>query len=74
VSDSSVCCYSGQGHDLVFKAKVPLVDALTGFKVDVPMLDSRTLRVNVQDVVKPSYTKIVRGEGMPLAKEPGTTP
>lgn len=64
--------FQRQGHDLVFKAKVPLVDALTGFKVDVPMLDSRTLRVNVQDVVKPSYTKIVRGEGMPLAKEPGS--
>jgi len=58
------------GNDLVFKSKVPLVDALTGFKVDVNTLDNRTLRVNVKDVVHPSYTKIVHGEGMPKPKTP----
>jgi len=59
------------GNDLVYKARVPLVDALTGFKVDVETLDNRTLRVNVKDMVHPSYTKIVHNEGMPKAKSPG---
>ena len=35
------------------------------WQVDVPMLSNKTLRVNVRDVVHPSYTKIVRGEGEP---------
>jgi len=59
------------GNNLVYRAKIPLVDALSGFKVDVPTLDNRTLRVNIRDVVTPTYTKIVQGEGMPKPKHPG---
>jgi len=62
--------FTRDGHDLIFKHSVPLADALTGFKVEVPMLDNKTLRVNVRDVVHPAYTKIVHGEGMPKSKSP----
>mmetsp|Transcript_14718 Transcript_14718/g.42187 ORF Transcript_14718/g.42187 Transcript_14718/m.42187 type:complete len:191 (+) Transcript_14718:3-575(+) len=63
--------YTREGSNLLHQARIPLVDALTGFKIDVPALDNRILRVNVRDVVTPSYTKIVRGEGMPSSKTPG---
>uniref|UniRef100_A0A7S1WB97 J domain-containing protein n=1 Tax=Alexandrium catenella TaxID=2925 RepID=A0A7S1WB97_ALECA len=64
--------FTREGSNLLHHARIPLVDALTGFKIDVPTLDNRILRVNVRDVVTPSYTKIVQGEGMPSSKTPGT--
>lgn len=59
--------FTREGSNLLHHRQIPLVDALTGFKVDVKMLDSseRILRVNVRDMVSPNYTKVVKGEGMP---------
>ena len=45
---------------------LPLVKALTGFNVEVETLDGRKLSVAVSDVVNPTYTKRVKGEGMPI--------
>lgn len=65
--------FTREGSNLLHNAQIPLVDALTGFKLDVPMLDAagRILRVNVRDMVTPNYTKIIKGEGMPSSKSPG---
>lgn len=54
-----------EGDDLVYTHTVQLKEALCGFTVEVPTLDGRTLRVFVDEVVHPKYTKCVRGEGMP---------
>lgn len=62
--------FTREGSNLLFHTQIPLVDALTGFKVDVPTLDGRVLRVNVRDVVNPNYAKIVKNEGMPHSKNP----
>mmetsp|Transcript_107840 Transcript_107840/g.303857 ORF Transcript_107840/g.303857 Transcript_107840/m.303857 type:complete len:342 (-) Transcript_107840:192-1217(-) len=64
--------YTREGSNLLHHAKLPLVDALTECKIDIPSLDGRILRVNLRDIVTPSYTKIVKGEGMPSSKHPGT--
>jgi DnaJ-class molecular chaperone len=64
--------FTRDGSNLCFHARIPLVDALTGFKVDVHTLDNRILRVNVRDMVTPNYTKVVNGEGMPSSKSPGS--
>eukprot|EP00931_Biecheleriopsis_adriatica_P070725 TRINITY_DN4450_c1_g1_i1.p1 TRINITY_DN4450_c1_g1~~TRINITY_DN4450_c1_g1_i1.p1 ORF type:complete len:382 (+),score=106.08 TRINITY_DN4450_c1_g1_i1:73-1146(+) len=65
--------FTREGSNLLTNRQIPLVDALTGFKVDVLMLDSteRILRVNVKDMVTPTYSKVVKGEGMPSSKSPG---
>jgi len=60
--------FTREGSNLLHHRKIPLVDALTGFKLDVPTLDNRILRVNVRDMVSPNYTKIVKGEGMPSSR------
>lgn len=62
--------FTREGSNLLHHRKIPLVDALTGFKVDVPMLDKkeRILRVNVSDMVSPNFAKVVKGEGMPSSK------
>merc|ERR1712232_1454917 len=72
VREKAHSTFTREGSNLLHHVKVPLVDALTGSKIDVPTLDNRILRVNVRDVVTPTYTKVVRGEGMPHSKEPGS--
>lgn len=64
--------FAREGSDLVVHTSIPLVDALTGFKLDVHTLDNRHLRINIKDVVHSKYSKVIKGEGMPLSKDPGT--
>jgi len=68
--------FAREGSNLLYHSSMLLVDALAAshdepVKIDVPTLDNRILRVNVRDIVTPTYTKIVKGEGMPSSKEPG---
>lgn len=70
VREKKHAAFTREGSNLLHNAKIPLIDALTGCKVDIATLDNRILRVNVKDIVTPTYTKIVKGEGMPT-KEGG---
>ncbi|XP_014678884.1 PREDICTED: dnaJ homolog subfamily B member 13-like [Priapulus caudatus] len=53
------------GRDLIYTAQVSLGESLTGCSVEVLTLDDRTLRIPINDIVQPGYTKRVPGEGMP---------
>ena len=65
--------FQRQGDDLVTALRIPLHQALTaGTSVDVPSLDGRILRVPLKEVVSQGYERVVRGEGMPITKAPGT--
>ncbi|TNN88634.1 DnaJ subfamily B member 13 [Liparis tanakae] len=59
-----------QHNDLIYKAHITLQMALVGFSVDVQTLDGRLISIPVNDVVHPSYHKVVTGEGMPLSQDP----
>ncbi|XP_034406855.1 dnaJ homolog subfamily B member 13-like [Cyclopterus lumpus] len=59
-----------QHNDLIYKAQVTLQMALTGFSVDVQTLDGKLISIPVNDIVHPSYHKVVTGEGMPLSQDP----
>ncbi|XP_043085253.1 dnaJ homolog subfamily B member 13 isoform X2 [Puntigrus tetrazona] len=59
-----------QNDDLYYTVNVSLEKALTGFSVEVETLDGRLLNIPINDIVHPQYTKIVSGEGMPLANNP----
>jgi len=63
--------YTREGSNLLHHRKIPLVDALTGFKFDLPHLEpDKTLRIAVNEIVTPTYTKVVKGKGMPSSKDP----
>jgi len=65
--------YTREGSNLLHHRKVPLVDALCGFKFDLDHLESGlTLRIAVTDIVTPTYTKVIRGKGMPSSKDPSS--
>nr|DAD26223.1 TPA_asm: hypothetical protein HUJ06_027691 [Nelumbo nucifera] len=44
--------------------------ALTGYTVQLTTLDGRNLTIPINSVISPSYEEVVKGEGMPIPKEP----
>lgn len=62
--------FKRDGNDLVVTQKISLVEALTGYTAQITTLDGRTLTVPVNSVINPSYEEVVKGEGMPIPKEP----
>jgi DnaJ homolog subfamily B member 13 len=56
------------GDDLVLRARVPLVSALTGWSVSFRLLSGEKLHCSFRDeVICPGHVKVVRGAGMPVA-------
>merc|ERR1719215_1952711 len=65
--------YTREGSNLLHHRKIPLVDALTGFSFELPHLEpGKTLRISVNDTVTPTYTKVIKGKGMPNSKDSST--
>jgi len=64
--------FQRRGVDLVHKVVLPLYQALSGTSIDIPTLDNRKLSVPVADMVKPGYSTVVIGEGMPKPGLPGS--
>ncbi|KAI3771377.1 hypothetical protein L6452_02540 [Arctium lappa] len=65
--------FKRDGNDLVFTQKISLVEALTatGYTVQLSTLDGRSLTVPVvNSIISPTYEEVVKGEGMPIPKEP----
>ncbi|KAL6098962.1 dnajb13 [Pungitius sinensis] len=58
-----------QGSDLIYKVQITLKMALTGFSVDLRTLDGRLITIPINDIVHPSYNKVVTGVGMPLSQD-----
>lgn len=63
--------FKREGNNLIYTETIDLEAALCGTTVQVRTLDDRLLRVPINDVVCPGYSKTVRGEGMPVSKRPG---
>ncbi|KQK06120.1 dnaJ protein homolog 1 [Brachypodium distachyon] len=60
--------FKRQGDDLVLKAEVPLVSALTGWSFSFRLMSGEKVSWSFRDeVICPGYEKVVKGEGMPVA-------
>lgn len=62
--------FKRDGNDLIVTQKISLVEALTGYTAQITTLDGRNLTVPVNSVISPTYEEVVKGEGMPIPKEP----
>ena len=62
--------FKRDGNDLVFTQKISLVEALTGYTAQITSLDGRTLTIAINAIISPIYEEVVKGEGMPIPKEP----
>lgn len=64
--------FERDGNDLIKTVKVDLNEALLGTSFSVYTLDGKAINVTVNEVISPSYVKVLPGEGMPISKTPGT--
>ncbi|KAL6496171.1 hypothetical protein OROGR_029429 [Orobanche gracilis] len=63
--------FKRDGNDLIVTQKISLVEALTGYTAQVTTLDGRNLTIPINTIVNPNYEEVIKGEGMPIPKEPG---
>ncbi|KAL7157307.1 hypothetical protein ABFS83_02G069200 [Erythranthe nasuta] len=61
--------FKREGDDLELGVEVPLVQALTGCTVPVPLLGGGQITLSIEDIIYPGYEKIIPGQGMPVSKE-----
>lgn len=60
------------GNDLEICVEIPLVDALTGCSIPIPLLGGENMTLSLENtVIYPGYEKVVRGQGMPNPKNKG---
>ncbi|KAG8044137.1 hypothetical protein GUJ93_ZPchr0044g38085 [Zizania palustris] len=72
VSEKKHPVFKRVGNDLVLKAEVPLVSALTGWSFSFRLLGGKKVSCSFQDeIICPGYEKVIRGEGMPIADQKG---
>ncbi|KAF5476269.1 hypothetical protein F2P56_008000 [Juglans regia] len=62
--------FKRDGNDLIVNQKISLVEALTGYTAQLTTLDGRNLTVPINSIISPTYEEVVKGEGMPIPKEP----
>lgn len=63
--------FKREGDNLIYTAKINLKDALMGEgTLTVKSLDNRSISVPLDGVATPNTKKVIRGEGMPLQKNP----
>ncbi|GMJ09761.1 hypothetical protein HRI_004645300 [Hibiscus trionum] len=60
--------FKRSGDDLEIVVEIPLVKALTGCPLAVPLLGGDTMSIYVSDIIYPGYEKVIQGQGMPDAK------
>ncbi|KAL6138878.1 hypothetical protein ACLB2K_064157 [Fragaria x ananassa] len=62
--------FKRDGNDLIVTQKISLAEALTGHTAQLTTLDGRSLTVTINSIISPTYEEVVKGEGMPIPKEP----
>ncbi|GMH22993.1 hypothetical protein Nepgr_024836 [Nepenthes gracilis] len=62
--------FKREGNDLSVTHKISLVEALTGYTAQITTLDGRNLTIPINSIISPTYEEVVKGEGMPIPKEP----
>ncbi|PON68386.1 Terminal organelle assembly protein [Parasponia andersonii] len=62
--------YEREGeYDLELVVEIPLVNALTGCSIPIPLLGGDTMTLSFDDIIHPGYEKVIRGQGMPNPKQ-----
>ncbi|XWS23716.1 hypothetical protein CRYUN_Cryun28dG0039000 [Craigia yunnanensis] len=58
-----------EGDDLELAIEIPLIKALTGCSLPIPLLGGEKMKVKVNEIIHPGYERIIMGQGMPNTKE-----
>ncbi|KAJ6427664.1 hypothetical protein OIU84_023121 [Salix udensis] len=70
IDEKTHLLFERDDDDLVYKVEIPLVKALVGCSLSIPLLEGEKMSLSF-DLIFPGYVKIIKGQGMPIAKEIG---
>jgi DnaJ-class molecular chaperone len=60
------CIFKREGHNLVIKKPISLVESLCGIHFGIRHLDDRILEVKWDRIIKPGDSLVIQGEGLPV--------
>ncbi|KGN47935.1 dnaJ homolog subfamily B member 4 [Cucumis sativus] len=63
--------FSRDGDDLDLGVEIPLVNALTGCSITVPLLGGEKMSLSFDNIIYPGFQKAIKGQGMPNPKQQG---
>ncbi|KAK7328287.1 hypothetical protein VNO77_22390 [Canavalia gladiata] len=63
--------FSRDGNNLEICVEIPLVDALTGCSIPIPLLGGEYMTLSLENIVYPGYEEVIKGQGMPNPKKTG---
>ena len=72
ISEKRHQLFRREGDDLELGVEIPLVKALTGCTILVPLLGREHMNLTLDNIIHPGYEKIIPDQGMPISREPGT--
>ncbi|XP_052201189.1 uncharacterized protein LOC127807405 [Diospyros lotus] len=71
ISEKEHHSFRREGDDLELTVEVPLLQALTGCTLPIPLLGGGELSLTMDDIIQPGEEKIIAGQGMPKLTEEG---
>ncbi|XP_040870614.1 uncharacterized protein [Glycine max] len=71
ISEKRHQLFRREGDDLELGVEIPLVKALTGCTILVPLLGREHMNLTLDNIIHPGFEKIIPGQGMPISREPG---
>ncbi|XP_065871910.1 uncharacterized protein, partial [Euphorbia lathyris] len=58
--------FTREGDDLEYGIEIPLMEALIGCSISVPLLGEETMWLTFSDIIYPGFQKVLPGQGMPI--------
>ncbi|CAN6542521.1 unnamed protein product [Malus baccata var. baccata] len=71
ISEKRHPLFRREGDDLELALEIPLVEALTGCIISIPLLGGDKMKLTIDDIIYPGYEKIISGQGMADSKDEG---
>ncbi|KAL5993164.1 hypothetical protein ACLOJK_014086 [Asimina triloba] len=71
ISEKHHYLFKRHGNDLTLVVEIPLVKALTGCKISIPLLGGSRMRCLIDEIIYPGYEMFIEGQGMPILEEDG---
>lgn len=57
-------------EDLEVEIGLPLVDAIAGCNLNIPLLGGGQMILVIDEIIEPGFERVVQGQGMPKKKDP----
>jgi DnaJ-class molecular chaperone len=70
IKDKAHPLFKRDGADIRYTARISLREALCGCTISIPTLSGDRIQQRITDIIKPTTTKRIPGQGLPHSKEP----